>query len=132
MKPLARALSVLLCLLLMARASVGAMLSVTGASGYAQPEPDDCPFVSLAAVEGAHVDTTAPADPEQPAPTGATEPVSPLLHHHHLCAHCVMQAALPAPIPLAVPPAEAVPVSASGSFASVVLAELVHPPRAGG
>lgn len=131
MRPLARALSLLLCLLLVAKAGVGAVLSVTGAAGYGQPEPDGCPFVSVAAFEGAQVDTALPTAHEQPRSPDTTAPASPTLHHHHYCAHCVMQAAVPALSPVPVPSGEVAPQSAPNPLTSAVLSLPHHPPRAG-
>jgi hypothetical protein len=120
----------LLCLLLVAKAGVGAVLSVTGAAGYGQPEPDGCPFVSVAAFEGAHVDPALPTAHEQPTSPGTTEPASPTLHHHHFCAHCVMQAAVTASPPVPVPSDEVAPKSATNLLTSAVLSLPLHPPRA--
>lgn len=136
MKPSARALIVLLCLLLLAKAGVGAMLSVTGAAGYGQPEPDDCPFVDLAAFDGAHPGAApaaaGPPATDEPASAGAVEPGTPPLHHHHFCPNCAMQATVPTLITLPKPAAATAPVSPPAPESTVVLAPPIDPPRPGG
>lgn len=129
-KPVARAVSLLLCLLLVTKAGVGAVLSVTGAAGYGQPEPNDCPFVSVAAFEGAHIDPALPTEHERPTSPGTTKPATPTLHHHHFCAHCVMQAAVPALPPVPVPSDEVAPQLALNLLTSAVLLLPLHPRRA--
>ena len=132
MKALPRVLCVLLCLLLAAKGSVAAMLSVTGVSGYEQPEPDTCPFVSLAYFGAPHHFAALQAHPEQASSQDNMGRKSQP-HHHHPCAPlCAMQAALAAPILLPAAAAGLVPALTPQVISSIALSPPLHPPRTGG
>jgi hypothetical protein len=127
MNALTRALCLLLCLLLVAKGGVAAMLSPTGASGYVQPLADDCPLVGLAASaesDAAAVDGSD-ALPQQGAPAEGREK-----HRHHvLPLLSLSQAAVSRLIHAAPPAAGCPPVAATASYSSEVCAPLLHPPR---
>lgn len=118
----------LLCMLLIAKGSVAAVLSVTGAAGYSHPAADACPFTALAAFAGLH-DDAASRDDDAPAVEQPTA-VKGQLHHHHTCQQlCQLQGATStaAALPVSGGTATATPMPAD--FTSFVLSPPRHPPR---
>lgn len=122
----------LLCLLLVAKSSIAAVLSVSGAAGYEHPASDVCPFVGLFAFVGPHDAAAVHVDAE-PLAIQESEGGALPLHHHHTCPQlCQMQAAAPAPLAMPAACQASVPLPALSVFTSVDDSPPVHPPRARG
>lgn len=121
----------LLILALVAKGSVAAMLSVTGAAGYAQPAADVCPFVALTALAGSHEAAAWPAAHDEAPAIDEPAHGNLLPHHHHPCSQlCQLQGALPASAELAVSSQAGVPVALPTRFSSFVASPARRPPRA--
>jgi len=127
-----RNLWLLLCLMLVVKAGVAAVLSVTGAAGYLQLLPDRCPLVALGGVAGSHDDHEQVAGEEQAAAQGSSENDLPSHHHHPCHGLCLMPAVAPAPIALPASCGVAGALPSPVDFSSAVLSPLVHPPRTRG
>jgi len=122
----------LLCLLLVAKSSVGAVLAFAEMPALGGPDFDPCPLVAPVEVAGSHGQGADEASPQ----TAAGDPLPAVNlppHHHHSCSsHCLMPGLVAAPMSLtrasldkASWPESAVPTSAVSS-------PLVHPPRSRG
>lgn len=121
----------LLSLLLVAKGSVAAMLSVTGVAGYAQPAADVCPFVAVAAFAGVHEAVAWSATHDEAPAVDEMADGTVLPHHHHPCSQlCQLQGALPASVKLAVSSQNRVPAALPTRFSSIVLSPATRPPRA--
>jgi hypothetical protein len=131
-KALPRILWLLLCLLLIAKGSMAAVLSVTGASGYTQPPANRCQFVELVFFAGSHDEDAVQLSDEQPARHASADGALPP-HHQHTChGLCLMQAVATAKMAMPASCRTSAPVSSLPAFSSVVSSPLVHPPRARG
>lgn len=131
MSAFTRIVCVLLCLLLAAKGGVAAMLSTTGASGYAHPIADACPLGALASFDGEHGGGEEQPSLQSPSddPSGGLH----RLHHHHACLLlCSTPAVVPAPLLAVSSPADSAPVHTAASYASQLLSPPLHPPRATG
>jgi hypothetical protein len=131
MRAITRVVCLLLCLLLVAKGGVAAMLSTTGASGYAHPIADACPLGGLASFAGEHGGGQEQPSLQSPSddPSGGAH----RLHHHHACLLlCSTPAAVPTPMFAASSPADSAPVHTSAAYSSQLLAPPLHPPRVAG
>lgn len=132
MKLWSRFLWMLLCVLLVAKSSVGAILAIADIPAFGSLVTDPCPLVAPADDTASRSGGAGDLVAQSASNEGSFGVALPPHHHHNCSTHCLMPGLVTAPMAVIAASRSWVPATTLAVPTSFAAAPPVHPPRARG